>query len=166
MSESGATIAGSEVTNKTEEAKTQTTKEFIAGLGGKKAVLVEGKKLKDEDEDDIPDSTLTSPKATKYYALRQLINLFLQSEKGEKSEGRKVILWTSIVLISTILLFEFGLIYLQAIGKIKLDTTVFLGTIGTITAGAVFILKTVAKSLYNDESDKVLNTIEKIVEKL
>lgn len=151
--------------------ETKVAEEFLKGLvreetsdPNKKEVSKDktNSSNKNQKEAEVEQTT----NITKYYILRKLIDLFLESEQGEKAEGRKVILWCSVILIYAILIFEVILIIAQGLGWIKLDVVVFLGTIGTITSGAVFILKTVTKSLYNDESDKILKTVEKIAEKL
>ncbi|MGL5100740.1 MAG: hypothetical protein ACRC6B_12065, partial [Fusobacteriaceae bacterium] len=103
---------------------------------------------------------------TKFYVIRKLIDLFLELEQGEKKQGRKDILFLCKILITFIVVFEVFLIVAQGFGWMKLDKVIFLGTIGTITSGVVFLLKVVTKSLYNDESDKVLKTVEAIINKL
>lgn len=127
---------------------------------------VEKKDTSSKEEELVSVETVQHPSFTKYYAIKKLIDLFLETEQGEKSKGRKKILELCEVLIWVILIFEIGLIVFQGLGHIKLDKVTFLGTIGTITSGIVFLLKIVTKSLYNDESDKVLKTVETIINKL
>lgn len=104
-----------------------------------------------------------NPKA---FAIYKLVELFSANESGEKAKGRNRLLIFCMIFISIIFIFEVGLVILQGLNIIKLQNIVFLGTIGTIMTAIIFILKLIAKYLYNNESDKILKTIEKVIENL
>lgn len=145
--------------------------DFLNNLSGEPDSFV-------DDSSNTPEESITnaseeqssSPSeesdVTKFFVIRKLIELFLEIEKGEKKDGRKEILFLCKLMIWFIVIFEAGIILAQGLGYLKLNNIVFLGTIGTITSGIIFVLKIVTKSLYNDESDKVLKTVETIISKL
>ncbi|MGL5427374.1 MAG: hypothetical protein ACRDAS_05605 [Cetobacterium sp.] len=111
-------------------------------------------------------SNLTDIHFNKFYIVGKLVNLFLEIEKEEKSPARTKMFILCVVTIAFILLLETGLIIAQGLEVIKLSNVIFLGTIGTITTGIIVLLKIIATSLYNNESDKVLKTVEAIINKL
>lgn len=148
-----------------------TPNDFLNNLSGEPEVFVDDSSNTSEEvappaseDQSVPPSEESD--VTKFFVIRKLIELFLEIEKGEKRNGRKEILSLCKLMIWFIVLFEAGVILAQGLGYLKLNDIVFLGTIGTITSGIVFLLKVVTKSLYNDESDKVLKTVETIINKL
>lgn len=101
----------------------------------------------------------------KAYAIKKLVELFSVSEEGERANGRKVLLIFSLIFIAGIFLIELIIIILQGLEILKLDNIIFLGTIGSITSAIIFTFKLISKYLYNNEKDKILETIVKLFEK-
>ncbi|MGL5049571.1 MAG: hypothetical protein ACRC6E_02940 [Fusobacteriaceae bacterium] len=139
---------------------------YLNDLSGKPSDQIKEEIQENQKIDEKQNTDSQKSEVTKFYVIRKLIDLFLELEQGEKKQGRKDILFLCKILITFIVVFEVFLIVAQGFGWMKLDKVIFLGTIGTITSGVVFLLKVVTKSLYNDESDKVLKTVEAIINKL
>lgn len=102
---------------------------------------------------------------TKAFAIRSLVELFSNSEEGEKTIGRKILLYFSLVFITIIFIVELGIIISQGLEILKLEKIVFLGTLGSITSAIIYTFKLISKYLYNNEKDKILETIEKLFDK-
>ncbi|MGL4988856.1 MAG: hypothetical protein ACRC5F_06420 [Cetobacterium sp.] len=140
--------------------------QYLNDLSGEPSDQIKEDVQVNEKIDEKQSSDSQKSEVTKFYVIRKLIDLFLELEQGEKKDGREDILLLCKKLVYGILGFEFFIIVSQGFGWMKLDKVIFLGTIGTITSGVVFLLKVVTKSLYNDETDKVLKTVEAIINKL
>ncbi len=103
-------------------------------------------------------------KDPRQYTLNKLVDLFHHSETKDKSEDRKKLLEFTMIFIAVIFAFAIIVILLQGLNIIKLEQGYFIGLISSILATITFILRTISKYLFNNDSDKILKTIEKIVE--
>lgn len=101
----------------------------------------------------------TDPKA---FAIKSLVDLFSHSEEGERAKGRTILLYFSLGFISIIFIVELIIIILQGLGKFQLETSIFLGTLTSITSAIIFTFRLISKYLYNNDKDKILETIEKL----
>ena len=99
------------------------------------------------------------------FAIKSLVDLFSHSEEGERAKGRIILLYFSLGFISFIFIVELVIIILQGLGKLNLEKSIFLGTLGSITSAIIFTFRLISKYLYNNDKDKILETIEKLFDK-
>lgn len=147
----------------------ETIKKEISTNGGDSSIKVESEEYNVNDEDKCKNCNWKKQEIrvtdTKAFAIKKLIELFSHSEEGERAKGRTILLYFSLGFIAFIFVIELGIIVAQGLGKLKLENIIFLGTIGSITSAIIFTFRLISKYLYNNETDKILQTIEKLFDK-
>ena len=157
--------------------KTKDNNLIINYVQNKKKHHLKGGSLKNNDLDEIKSNQLQISQCYnckfynidnnnyKEFAVKKLIDLFAKLEELKKKSGRERLLNYSLWYVAIITTIGIILIIVQGfnIATFKLNTSFFIMSLLSITSTVLYTLKLISKYLFENEKDKILQVVEKVL---